>query len=168
MIDRELVRAELKHSEGCRLDAYQDSEGVWTIGWGSIRYSRAGVVATADKRETRHVNAGDPVREGDRITQEAADAELSHDLDAACTDLERALPWTDMLPAPALESLVRMSFQLGVPRLLGFKRMLAALRRHDFAEAVLEGFDSKWARQTPKRAVRVLRGFVTADKAVYS
>lgn len=25
----------IKRSEGCRLDAYQDSVGVWTIGWGS-------------------------------------------------------------------------------------------------------------------------------------
>ena len=167
MIDRERVRAELKHSEGCRLEAYQDSEGVWTIGYGSIRYARNDTVGTGDKRETRQVAKGDPVREGDRITQEQAELELGRDIYVACHDLEHALPWTERLPTPALESLVRMSFQLGVPRLLGFKRMLAALRRHDFAEAVLEGFDSKWARQTPKRAVRVLRGFVTADRAVH-
>ena len=166
MIDRERVLAELRHSEGCRLSAYLDTENVPTIGWGSTRYSCADQVQTGE-RTTRHVAPGDPVRMGDRITQEQADAELEADLAAACTDLERALPWTDLLPAPALESLVRMSFQLGVPRLLGFRRMLAALRRHDFAEAVLEGFDSKWARQTPKRAVRVLRGFVTADRAVH-
>ena len=166
MIDRERVRAELKHSEGCRLSAYQDSEGVWTIGWGSIRYGCTQSVVTSERR-TRIVDAGDPVREGDRIEQFQADEELERDLAAACHDLDERLPWTERLPAPALESLVRMSFQLGISRLLGFKRMLAALRRHDFAEAVLEGFDSKWARQTPRRAVRVLRGFVTADQAVH-
>ena len=167
MIDRERVAAELKHSEGCRLSAYKDSEWIWTIGYGSIRYARSGQVETGE-RTTRHVARGDAVREGDRITQDYADEELRLDMLAACQDLDERLPWTERLPTPALESLVRMSFQLGVNRLCGFRRMLAALRRGDYAEAVLEGFDSRWAQQTPKRAVRVLRGFVVADRALHT
>lgn len=166
MIDRERVLAELKHSEGCRLEAYLDTEGVPTIGWGSVRYARAGQVGTG-QGTTRHVARGDAVREGDCISQEYADEELRLDMLAACQDLDQRLPWTERLPTPALESLVRMSFQLGISRLCGFRRMLAALRRGDYAEAVLEGFDSRWARQTPKRAVRVLRGFVVADRAIH-
>ena len=167
MINRARVLAELRHSEGCRLEAYLDSEGVWTIGYGSIRYACDDTIGTRDARETRRVSRGDPVRGGDRITQEQADAELDVDLNAACTELDRALPWVEYLPVSALETLTRMAFQLGVPRLLEFRRRLAALRRHDFAGAVLEGFDSQWARQTPRRAVRVLRGFVVASHALH-
>lgn len=47
----------IKHYEGCRLKAYKCPAGVWTIGYGSTRYSN-----------------GDKVKEGDRITQEEANA----------------------------------------------------------------------------------------------
>lgn len=147
MIDRDRVLAELKRSEGCRLAAYRDSEGILTIGFGSIRYS----------------TTGERVKEGDRISLKQAEAELNSDLDDACRDLDRSIPWAERLPVPAQETLVRMSFQLGINRLLGFKRMLAAVQNRDFAMAILEGFDSKWARQTPRRAVRVLRGFAVAN-----
>lgn len=30
----DLAKKLVKHFDGCRLDAYQDSAGVWTIGWG--------------------------------------------------------------------------------------------------------------------------------------
>lgn len=45
----------VKNEEGCRLKAYQDSRGIWTIGYGMT---------------TLHSH---PVKEGDVITQEEAD-----------------------------------------------------------------------------------------------
>jgi len=47
----------IKHFEKCRLTAYQDSKGVWTIGWGNTVYE--------DEK---------PVKKGDVITQQRADA----------------------------------------------------------------------------------------------
>jgi lysozyme len=47
----------IKQFEGCRLTAYQDAVGVWTIGWGHT-----------------------PATEGQTITQEQADALLEQDL----------------------------------------------------------------------------------------
>jgi lysozyme len=49
----------IKQSEALRLDAYQDSVGVWTIGYG-------------------HISG---VKENDRITEEQADAFLKADLE---------------------------------------------------------------------------------------
>lgn len=46
-------RDAIKRFEACRLEAYQDSVGVWTIGWGSTRGVRAGMKITqadADRR----------------------------------------------------------------------------------------------------------------------
>lgn len=49
----------IRQAEGCRLQAYQDSVGVWTLGIGHTK----------------------GVSEGDRITQEEADAFLEADLE---------------------------------------------------------------------------------------
>jgi lysozyme len=45
----------VKHYEGCKLKAYPDTGGVWTIGWGNISVNNV------------------PVKQGDIITQEGAD-----------------------------------------------------------------------------------------------
>lgn len=51
------------------------------------------------------------------------------------------------------DALRNAAFQLGVPKLMGFRRMWAALANEDWNEAADEALDSKWAReQTPKRA----------------
>lgn len=50
----------LKSCENCKLEAYQDSIGVWTIGWG---------------------HTGDDVQSGLVITQEEADDLLTEDLE---------------------------------------------------------------------------------------
>jgi lysozyme len=47
----------MHHFEGCKLEAYQCSAKVWTIGWGNTFYEN-----------------GTPVRQGDKITQDRADS----------------------------------------------------------------------------------------------
>lgn len=39
----------IKGFEGCRLNAYPDSGGVWTIGWGSTRYANGVAVKRGDR-----------------------------------------------------------------------------------------------------------------------
>lgn len=46
----------IKHFESCKLNAYQDSGGIWTIGWGATTYPN-----------------GKKVQKGDKITQQEAD-----------------------------------------------------------------------------------------------
>ena len=68
----------VKDFEGCKLDAYPDPETgaePWTIGWGSTAY-----------------DDGRPVRQGDRITQQQADALLHKRLIHDATRLISALP----------------------------------------------------------------------------
>lgn len=52
----------IKHFEGCRLDAYQDSVGVWTIGYGSTYWPD-----------------GRRVKKGDRLASEAEADQLLRD-----------------------------------------------------------------------------------------
>lgn len=51
----------IKEFEGCKLKAYQDVKGVWTIGYGSTLYPN-----------------GNAVHEGDEITQQQAEDMLKH------------------------------------------------------------------------------------------
>src|SRR6267142_1342423 len=45
-----------------------------------------------------------------------------------------------------------MCFNLGLPKLLLFVKMLKALEQHDYDLAAKEMLDSRWARQTQTRA----------------
>lgn len=56
MILSETGETLIKHFESCRLEAYQDSAGVWTIGWGNTSYEN-----------------GTRVKAGDRLSQHRAD-----------------------------------------------------------------------------------------------
>ena len=56
----------IKHFEGCRLEAYQDEVGVWTIGWG---------ITNADKSIT-----GTTIKRGLKISQATAEEWLEESL----------------------------------------------------------------------------------------
>jgi len=57
-----------------------------------------------------------------------------------------------LLPPVAQQVLIEMAYQLGIPGLLRFKRMWAAIDARDYAAMATEMLDSRWARQTPDRA----------------
>jgi len=55
----------------------------------------------------------------------------------------------------AWEILFNMGYQMGLSRLLKFKRMIKALENQDYIEAAKEMLDSLWAKQTSNRANRL-------------
>lgn len=60
--------------------------------------------------------------------------------------------WYMSSPENVKNALLNMCFNLGLPRLKGFKRMIAAIEDKDYTKAALEAMDSKWAAQVPDRA----------------
>lgn len=50
--------------------------------------------------------------------------------------------------------LISMCYQMGVHGAGKFRKMLAAMQAENWQEAAKQALDSKWARQTPKRASR--------------
>jgi lysozyme len=48
--------------------------------------------------------------------------------------------------------LIEMVFNLGMPRLMGFKKMLSALERKDYEQAAKEMLNSRWSVQVGNRA----------------
>lgn len=129
MSHRAKLEALLIEDEGYRRFPYEDSEGILSIGVGRNLEQRG-----LRDDEIRLMFAND-VAEAEReiATQ----------------------PWAIGHGIVRWAVLVSMVFNLGLPRLLGFKRMIAALERRDYATAAAEMLDSKWARQVGRRATRL-------------
>ncbi|AEG94422.1 glycoside hydrolase family protein [Ramlibacter tataouinensis] len=129
----ELMR-QLRGDEGVEPCAYQDSLGYWTIGTGRL----------VDRR-----------RPGAGLRPVEMDFMLQNDIDDRINALGKRLPWFQDLDDARKGVLLNMSFQLGVDGLLGFHATLALLQRGDYEAAANNMLRSKWARQTPARALRL-------------
>lgn len=107
---------------------YKDSLGFPTIGYGHL------------------LKPGESFPNG--ITEETANKFLYDDMVSARNDsykLGLALPndWQDFM--------VLMVFQLGITKTRQFKKMIAALKKGDYKEAVVQAKSSAWYVQTPNR-----------------
>lgn len=131
-----LKRHEGAHREGGRHTAYLCPAGVLTIGWGH-------------NLEARPVRGLGP---GSSISEAEADSLLRADLAELAFLLDTRMPWWRGLGPARSAVLLDMAFNLGLSGLLGFRRMLAAVRRNSFDEASSEMLDSRWAAQVGGRA----------------
>lgn len=80
---------------------------------------------------------------------------LDEDIDLVVDQLDRMAPWWKKLCDARQNVLANMCFQMGWPRLSGFKQFFAALQAGNWNKAADEMMDSDWARQTPARAKRL-------------
>lgn len=123
--DRHLLAQEVADAEGLRLKAYQDSLGIWTIGFGC--------------------NLQELV-----IDRGLATKWLSDKLAQSEQECER-FPWYAGLPARRQRALVELLYNMGLPRLMGFTKMLAAISAGDFDAAATELLESRWRTQVGER-----------------
>lgn len=127
MIDHKALTEMLVRHEGLRLKPYRDTVGKLTLGVGRNLDDKG-------------------------ISEAEAFFMLNNDITATVRELNHALPWWgDLAPTWQLV-LANMAFNLGLSRLLGFRKMLAALEAGDYETAAAEMLDSKWARQVGRRA----------------
>jgi lysozyme len=132
-IDRSKLAADLKRDEGVVPYGYYDSLGYLTIGVGRL----------IDRRK------------GGRLSPEEIDLLLSNDLEQRILELHAAAPWVATLDEVRQRALVNMAFQLGVAGFLGFETTLGFIREKKFNAAAVQMLKSRWARQTPERALRI-------------
>lgn len=135
--DPELIAA-LKKDEGLRLNAYKDTVGVWTVGYGHA-----------------HVEPNTVWNEG------MAEAALIEDAKKHNAELYAALPWVKTLDPVRRRVLENMAFNLGVKGLLGFNNTLEAVRAGRYNQAASGMLTSKWAGQVKGRAVRLAQEMLT-------
>jgi GH24 family phage-related lysozyme (muramidase) len=142
-MNREAVYEQLKEDEGVRYDIYNDHLGYPTFGVGHL--------ITENDEEF-----GRPV--GTAVSEERVRSCFERDLETAigeCHNLYGDGSFGD-LPDEVQQILVNMMFNMGRPRLSGFKKFNAAIEARDWLEAAKEGRDSRWYRQVTNRAERLM------------
>ena len=97
------------------------------------------------------------------MTPRFGDAHLREAAQEVIFALHHRVPWVRELDEVRLVALYELGYNLGVDGLIGFQKMLNALRRRRYAEAGNELMDSKWAREDvgPERSASLKHMIVT-------
>jgi lysozyme len=85
------------------------------------------------------------------ISEDEALYLLQNDIDACYSELN-VFNWFQELDQVRQEALVDMRFNLGLPRFLSFKKMIARLIAKEYSQAAEEIINSLYARQVGNRA----------------
>ncbi len=88
------------------------------------------------------------------ISEDLAREILWHQIREKWAALTNAYPWVRTLDNARQEVLLNMAFNMGLTRLGGFRKMLAALRVNDHERAADEMVDSDWYRDLDKLGSR--------------
>ena len=127
MIDPRLL-ADIKQSESCVLHAYEDTEGVWTIGWGHEMQDQSGARAYLI------------------WTQQEADAQLQTDLLSAQAFAEKLTEWPYLDTPCRRNAVIELCFELR-SRWLPFIHTREAIRAQNWQGAHDGLLASMWAKQ---------------------
>jgi lysozyme len=136
------LREEVTFDEGVKYETYHCSEGHLTGGIGHL--------ITEWDEDYYDKPIGTP------ISEEQVNEWFAKDIEVSINDCKDLFNNFEVLPEDVQRVLANMSFQLGRPRLGKFKKMIAAVEIQDFAEMANQMEDSRWFRQTPKRAQRLI------------
>ncbi len=115
--------------EGSKRFVYKDTTGHWTIGVG------------------RNISEG-----GMGLSEEEISFLLKNDIRRVDQELDKAFKFYAGLDPVRRDALINICFNVGLPRLKGFKRALRSLEVSDYEDSALEFLDSLWANQVGKRA----------------
>lgn len=127
---KETLLRQLIKDEALRLEPYKCPAGKLTIGIGRNLEDRG-------------------------ITEEEAIFLCRNDIDIVIAELSKNLSWYPKANKTVKIVLANMCFNMGISRLLRFKKTLAYLEQKSYAMASLEMLDSKWAKQVGNRAHRL-------------
>jgi len=140
-MNRDRVQEQLAIDEGVVYEVYLDHLGYPTFGIGHL---------ILDDDPEKGFAVGHSV-DPERVTEA-----FQRDLDIAITECAMLYDLWNTYPGEVQEILVNMMFNLGRPRLSGFKNFKKAVDAGDWVTAGIEGRDSKWYRQVGARAERLM------------
>ena len=120
----------IKHHEGFRSKVYQCTEGYDTIGYG---------FAIKDLE----------------LDEEISEIILMRKLDNLMTRIGKTFVWWRSADSTVKDVVVEMCYQLGVSGFSKFKKTIDHLENRRYAKASVEMLDSRWAKQTPNRALEL-------------
>ncbi len=121
------ITSSLKYHEGYRARVYNDSLGIPTIGYG---FAIKDLV----------------------LSESVATLILKDKVNVLVSQVKDKFPWLDNSPENIQEVIVEMCYQLGVTGVSKFRNTLRAMEERRWSDAASGMLDSRWAKQTPKRA----------------
>ena len=140
-MDLEQLRKQLEIDEGCVYEIYNDHLGYPTFGIGHL-------VRESDPENG--LPTGSPISES-RVVEA-----FEQDVQTVLSDCAILYPDFDELPEEAQQVIANMMFNMGRPRLSGFKGMKRGVDSRDWNAAADEMVDSAWYRQVTNRADRLV------------
>ena len=120
----------IKHHEGFRSKVYKCTEGYDTIGYG---------FAIKDLE----------------LDEDIAEMILMRKLDLLMNRIQKTFNWWRSAEDEVKNVVVEMCYQLGLSGFSKFKKTIDHLEHKRYGKASAEMLDSKWARQTPNRALEL-------------
>lgn len=146
----EKLRTEIAEDEGVVYKVYLDHLGLPTCGIGHL--------ITEDDEEF-----GKPV--GTRITEERVIELFDADVQSVLDDCQKLYKNFFALPEEIQLIVANMMFNMGYTRLSQFKLMKAAVEAGNWLEAAEQMKDSRWAKQVPNRANRLIARMEAVNNA---
>ena len=135
---------DLQRDEGCRLVAYQDSRGIWTIGVGHNIEADPTMMPQLDQ-----------LRRGGITNTQAIDL-LALDVAKVKARLDVDLPWWRQLSDVRQDVMVNLAFNLGEGKLATWRHTLGDIEAGRFQAADVDLLnDEPWASQVHDRAKRL-------------
>lgn len=134
------IRDQIKFHEGVKNEVYKDHLGYLTVGVGHL-------ILESDPENDLDV--------GDTISDERVNELFEIDLKSCTDELDAKLPWWKDCDDVRQRCLIDLVFNMGMPRLLKFKKTLELFENGDYENAGIELLDSNYARQVPNRANRI-------------
>ena len=143
---------ELKREEGFRDRVYQCSEGVDTIGYGfNVKYL---------SKDDLALNGGfiEP------MSEEVATQILNRKVKKLIKSVDEVYSWIDNLPEVVKIGIYDMIYQLGIKGFGSFVNTQKYLKLLDYSKAIENIKNSKWAKQTPRRANNLIKRLERAKR----
>jgi len=135
------LREELKEDEGCKYEIYLDHLGLPTFGIGHL-------VTEWDEEYEKPV--------GTPVSEERVNNCFKVDVEGTISECKKLFNNFDDLPEEVQKICANMMFNMGRPRLSGFKKFIAALENKDWQECAVQMEDSHWHKQVTNRANRLI------------
>lgn len=163
------IERQLQYDEGFKLVLYRDTENKWTVGIGHLvsndpSISKAKAIALLEQELKTVLNT-----EG-RITHAEASWLFQRDLLKVQQGIAKASFYSvyQGLDEVRQSAIQNMCFQLGISGVSQFNKTLNFLSSGNYEAAAMEGLNSKWGRQTPNRARRVMETLRTGRTDQYN
>ena len=134
---KRFCKAQLERDEGRKKDLYYDSLNIPSIGVG------------------RNLKRG--------LSDDEVDYLFDNDYRDHLKEMLDAFPWAEHLDEPRKGALLNMVFNMGVPRVRGFKNMLAAFEEGRWADAAFHARNSVWYSQVRVRGPRLVKQIETGE-----